>query len=581
MGLLGDDEETSVNIIIHKIAEYISQRDLPCDVSLELFIFLLYSPFIITTRGVGAGYTYSWKFYDAGIWSTIDKEQVANMISVRVIHCRLYELLNIRKEQLDKSLSRMLRSGSFNTLQARFYNNNFADKCDDKNKVFVTYDSTYDIQHCIMRRGLPSDVATLRSNRRVDINGWNDNKDMMYQELATWLPDVEVREFYLDVLASSIREYPQRYCLINSGTGSDGKSTFTHIIQSVFGAYCYSCPSKGPMLDAKNANDATPLANSLMGRRVCVTADVKDVSALLSSPSFKSISGGDTMYTRMMHKEATQNQQQLVMLCIVNTNQVKCSVSNIAEMTRIRVVNFSRKMMNSNDMGIVPQHQLQNCKDGKSFYHKTFISKYGDCLLTELILRDAGMSESGSNVGRCMIVMEWTKLFVAPTTIFNFITACTERIDANDRSVVDELEEEELLALQQIVSTGKEMARIRKMAENKKCGKVNLLELFLVYTNWRKGFHRIEQTDATTYAKFKEQIGYYFNIIVDNDDGVDTHYITGIRIKDMDEIMGYRFGRKQYNRRVIDFGFGVKVRNDDDAPIVVEENPGDDNNHMF
>jgi hypothetical protein len=568
MNVLAADEQESVDIVIGAIKKYVSSKSVTCDVALELFAFLLYSPFMVTTEGVAQGHSYTWRFYDNGVWSSIDRSQVTNMLCVRIPESRLHEALNVGHVKLERSLERMLRSNTFNTLQSRLYYGHFESSCNNKDKVFVTGTWSYDVQLLVVRRGLPSDIATLRSDRVINIAKWSARKDDMYAEMSTWLPDVEVQRFYLDVLASAIGEYPQRYALVNSGTGSDGKSTFTHIVEGVFGSYCYSCPSKGPTLDTSNSNDATPLANSLMGRRVCITADVKDVGGLLSSPSFKSMSGGDTMYTRALHREARQQQQTMVMLCIVNTNQVKCSVSNLAEMTRIRVVNFSRKMMNSNDMGIVPSHQLKGYKDGKSFYHKVFLSEYGDVLLTELILRHTYMNNNAVSVTRCDLVIEWTRFFITPSTILSFINSCTEPIASTGNDNTQELEEEELLALRNMMVSEKDLLAIKKVSHNRREGRVNLLDLFLVYNTWRRNYRKIESSDPVVYSKFCEHIAFHFEVTTEIEEGVDVNYIKGVKVKQSEEVAAQAYGGRHYmTRRAIMNNFGTRVNKEDEEYV--------------
>jgi phage/plasmid-associated DNA primase len=147
-----------------------------------------------------------------------------------------------------------------------------------------------------------------------------------------------VVESYLDILASAISKFKPRFAVINCGTGADGKSTFFHAINYCFGGYCGVCPLKGPALDTRNANDATSLTNYLRGSRIVLTSDCKNVDLLIKSPRFKSASSGDTMYNRGMQQKASKHAPSLKILMIVNTNDKSVSVSEISELTRLKIV---------------------------------------------------------------------------------------------------------------------------------------------------------------------------------------------------------------------------------------------------
>lgn len=369
---------------------------------------------------------------------------------------------------------------------AMLYVADFDLRRDGKDGVFAMPSACYDIRHGVIRPGLPSDLATMCSSVDVDYRAWLELRNDMLEVLAKWMSGNSVASTYLDIVAAAISEFAPRYAIVNYGTGSDGKSTWFHILSKVFGSYCAMLPGVGLGSNARSGNDATPLANLLVGKRICLTADANDVTRILQSADFKSMTGGDPFYLRGMYKEAEQQPRKLKQLAIINTNNPSMSTHQISTFTRVRLIYWSSKTVAKEDLAAIPAHQLGSSRVGESGYEHVFMKLYGSALLTELIMRHRAQRTGEQRIRICNKVQEWTKEMLKPKTILAFLDCCTEPLSSKEESehVVIDL-----------------------------VGKDNngtfLSALFAVYNTWRRSSGRMSSTDPTTIDAFKGHIEFY------------------------------------------------------------------------
>lgn len=425
------DNELWNRIVDLAIAISGRQHSTPLYFIQHLLAMLYYHNTLVITEESGRGTSYIHKRFTRGTWCTVEKSSLNNAYrhTLSTMKAKLLRELGINDQKLDKAIQLAVTSTGESILKDMLHYPNFSDSRDDKTKVFCTVSGmVLDIQACICRLGLPGDLSTLSSNAMYDYQIWQSKRGSMMQALAEWLGNDEVTNYYLDCLASAVSVYSPRYALLNVGTGSDGKSTFVQVLHYVFGSYCGVCPTSGPGSDAKSANDVTPVLNMLLDKRVCLTPEVKDVNAFLSSPGYKSIVGGDVSYNRGMFREANAKPKALKMLCIFNTNQTSIPVIEVSERTRVRAIMFNRKTIDSSDKDIIPQTKIQGYSEGIDNYGYKFIVEYANTLVTELMLRYIDMKERALKIIVPLQVIGWTNDILAPQEIYRFIDQCTIRV---------------------------------------------------------------------------------------------------------------------------------------------------------
>jgi hypothetical protein len=476
---------------------------------IQLFVQLYYSPILVLVPG---SKDYIWRYFHRGIWVILDTMEVRRMMLSRLLTSNVSNNLGIDRGERDKVYVRVLRNIVRDRVGISLFCPRFDDIRDDKESVFAMPSSSYDVKRHILRRGLPSDRATLRGD--VDacgIDEWRDKRSQMLNILSEWMSGDDVVNTYLDIVACAVGEFKPRYVVINSGTGSDGKSTWSHILRNIFGRYYAPLPSTGLAVDTKNSNDATPVLNTLMMKRMCLTPDAKDVVAMISSPGFKSISGGDEIYRRELHKEASMSTPSLKLLCIINTNQTSVVVTRISDLTRTKITRWLNKTVTEEDRAIIPSHQLGKCGAGIFNYERKFLNEYGSTLMVELLVRHKLLCDNDYRITVCEKIRQWTKELVSPKTILRFLEVCTDRVT-------------EEMSTTAIVLHNNHM--------QSDSSETLVEDLFMAYTTWRKGGARFSATDPTNIHVFSCHLEFYYPIYTRRTrTGLEEYYVKDIRLK--------------------------------------------------
>lgn len=505
----------NIDTMVKSICDYVNSANAMSP--LELFFYLFLGHSLLSTSGSKSG-SYQWKYFCKGIWTNVDNSQICNMMYTRMESSNIGEVLGLRTRDMSKSLASLTRSMSHsNGLLSRLFYPSFRDICDPKGSTFAMPTCTYDMVHANTRVGLPADVSTRRGDVDPDLSVWKDKKKGMMRVFKTWMSEVDVVDSYLNIVAGALSEFKPRYAVINSGTGSDGKSTFFHILEKIFGGYCVISPSGGPSTDTSNTNDATPFANRLVGARLCLTGDSGDVAKLLSSPGFKSMSGGDSIYRRALHNEAAEFTPTLKMLCLVNTNQTSIVVPAVAELTRVKVFLWLHKTITDEDKAVIPSHRLKSFSRGVFSYENQFIKEYGNCLMAELIRRHIAIREGSATIKICNTIKDWTLACVGPKTILSFLKQCTQK------------EKQSTEENQLILST------VDNVAEP------NIEELFVTYMNWRRRGVRLSPSDPNSLVSFRTHLEFYCPISIRvTEDGGEEEYVESLYLKPETQLLSYR-----------------------------------------
>jgi hypothetical protein len=500
----------TLNYVVDSICNYARTMSSLPENRILMFFRLFYScSMILVDDGAGK---YNWRYFNNRLWMRVDKLQIRTMLQTRLQICNVPSKLDIQPSKLESIIKNAWYLLSRGEVDSYLFAPTFERDADNKDTIFCMNTCAYDIIHSVIRRQLPSDLCTLAGDIDPDAKSWNENKQEMMDILSTWMGGFDVADSYLDVLACALSEFGPRYAIINSGTGADGKSTFFHIVSKLFGSYCMTMPGTGPSVETKLANEATPVASAMIGKRVYITSDAINIARLLSSPGFKSVSGGDTTYIRRLYREADTNSPRLKALVLINTNQTDFIATSINELTRIRVVKWLTKRITTEDKDIVPRHQTHNSGDVIYRFEQVFITRLGSCMMMDLISRHIHLKSRSMTVDLCPQIRQWTKSVVAPKTILRFLHSCTTTIGNNN----NDLDEATSYALS-VQHTPTE---------------ASVESLYMLYAMWRRNGGRFSATDPTTMETFKTHLEFYYPISTRiNSDNMDELYVKGIIIK--------------------------------------------------
>ena len=164
--------------------------------------------------------------------------------------------------------------------------------------LFNVANGTIDLKTGILKPHDPADLITNISPVSYDPDA----------DAPTWrafleriFPDVSVLDFMHRWLGSSLSAERREQCFVLCfGTGANGKTTIIEIVITVLGDYAATI-SFDALLHRENGGNATPELAKLLGKRF-VTASEPNVGQRFNESLVKSITGGDTISARFLHK---------------------------------------------------------------------------------------------------------------------------------------------------------------------------------------------------------------------------------------------------------------------------------------
>ena len=236
--------------------------------------------------------------------------------------------INTKKDQIMK-INKILnflqnitnRKKIIEDMSYQTYDDKFFDKLDINPYVFVCNNGVLDLHTLEFRKGDMEDMVTIYSDIKfpadtddfeaIDIN--NEIEDF----LSKIFVDEEIRNYVLNIIAEKLCGHNNREeFFIITGSGSNGKSQFFHLVNAAFGGYY--APFNNTLLNTeeKDANSASPAKAALRGPRVAVTSEPK-ASKPMEPDLLKMFIGGEKLVGRFLNKNdiTFKPQFQMFMMC--------------------------------------------------------------------------------------------------------------------------------------------------------------------------------------------------------------------------------------------------------------------------
>jgi len=163
--------------------------------------------------------------------------------------------------------------------------------------------------------------------------------------VAEILPDAEIRDFVQRLMGSALPGRVRDHVLpIFTGTGGNGKSTFTEAVSDALGDYAMQAE---PSLLMASRHDAHPTGQAaLQSRRLAVCMETAQ-GRHLDAPTAKQLTGGDTITARYMRKDFFSFEPSHTILMITNHKPV-VDGSDEALWRRLVVVPFDQVFSGDN-----------------------------------------------------------------------------------------------------------------------------------------------------------------------------------------------------------------------------------------
>lgn len=158
--------------------------------------------------------------------------------------------------------------------------------------------------------------------------------------VAEILPDAAIRDFVQRLMGSALPGRVRDHILpIFTGTGGNGKSTFTETVMDALGDYAMQAD---PTLLMASGHDSHPTGQAaLQSRRLAVCMETAQ-GRNLDAPTAKQLTGGDTITARYMRKDFFSFEPSHTILMITNHKPV-VNGSDEALWRRLVVVPFEQE----------------------------------------------------------------------------------------------------------------------------------------------------------------------------------------------------------------------------------------------
>jgi P4 family phage/plasmid primase-like protien len=233
--------------------------------------------------------------------------------------------------------------------RALFYDREFADKVDENKHLIAFRNGVFDTLKREFRAGQPEDYISMCTEIDYAV-------DTQYHEFACWselkqflhsiLPNKNVREYFLNHLATCLSGvFNQRFHIL-TGSGSNGKSMLMNLCATAFGEYCYKANIAMFTQKRGKAGAANPELVRMKGKRFVMMSE-PDEGEPLSSGFLKELTSSEKVLGRDLFQGSKQMvefdiQAKLHLAC---NEKPKVTTNDNGTWRRLKVVDFPNKFV--------------------------------------------------------------------------------------------------------------------------------------------------------------------------------------------------------------------------------------------
>lgn len=260
-------------------------------------------------KNIGSGYELpSTDDDDTASTTTNDTErQVTNSanneIFRQVIQNKLATILQI-DEFLQKNAN---RSNLIKDISQESFDPEFYKQLNENRTIFVCNNCVLDLENLEIRKGLPEDMSTIRTDIDFPMDIESDEAISAFAVISDLLdkiyPLYDVQEYIMNIFAESLSGVQRRDKFhVHTGSGGNGKSVIFDLVAIVFGEYSYTPDATIYTYNLSNPNDVNPVIAGLKGPRIVVTGEQK-ADTPFNSAGVKKLTGGDPVTGRHLRKD--------------------------------------------------------------------------------------------------------------------------------------------------------------------------------------------------------------------------------------------------------------------------------------
>ena len=228
-----------------------------------------------------------------------------------------------------------------------FFDEHFNKKINANKELLAFNNGVLELDTMVFRPGKPEDYISFST-------GIDFNPNIPYYEYAAWpkvemflkqvLSDSEVREYFMKHLASNlVGGNPAQKFHVLTGSGSNGKSMLTNLMNTCMGEYACTVPISLLTQKRKASGQASPEMARLPGKRF-VTMQEPDEAVSLNSGLMKEITSGEKTYVRDLFKSGGDT-EILAKFHLACNQKPKINTTDGGTWRRLVVINFLSKFV--------------------------------------------------------------------------------------------------------------------------------------------------------------------------------------------------------------------------------------------
>ena len=263
-----------------------------------------------------------------------------------------------------------------------FYDKEFAKKLDDNKHLIAFNNGIYDTLTQTFRPGQPEDCISFctKVDYRIDTQY---HQFKCWPELETFLhsilPGRNVREYFLNHLATCLSGvFTQRFHIL-TGSGSNGKSMLMNLCATSFGEYCYKANIAMFTQKRNKAGAASPELIRMKGKRFVMMSE-PDEGEPLSTGFMKEITSSEKVTGRDLFagsKDMVEFDVQAKCHLACN-DKPKVNTNDGGTWRRLKVIDFPSKFVHD------PKAKNELPMD-ESIMHKVLSEEWAECFMAYLI----------------------------------------------------------------------------------------------------------------------------------------------------------------------------------------------------
>jgi P4 family phage/plasmid primase-like protien len=315
------------------------------------------------------------------------------------------------------------------------YDPDFMNKLDENIYLLGFENGVYDLENLYFRDGCPDDYITKSVGYDYIEYDEEDEHVMAIEDFLKKIQPVKKLRRYLKLLLSTCLSgsVADESFYIFTGSGANGKSKLVELMKHTLGPLYAPMDIKELTEKRGNAGAASPGIANKKGVRM-VTLDEPKATDVINSAFMKLIVGGDTLETRMLHKNPITMKPQFKAFLLCN---VKPGIDGDDEGTwrRIKVLEYLSKFLREEN--VTPDMKINGLPDNHHMADLGMSDKIPDWRqsMMALLIENYKIlkTEEGGVLKHPPVVMEATNEYRKKCDVYqDFVNDCLERTSDRD-----------------------------------------------------------------------------------------------------------------------------------------------------